>query len=353
MKTLNFFSFFLVLAFQMACSQSLDVDAENRENLFLKDYTKFPMGGSVNYDYLNVNVDYTKLCDTEFVSITPENHMKMGWLQPVRNRFDFTKADAIVKFATDRGIRVHGHTLVWHQTLPTWVKQFSGDQQAWEQILKEHIQTVVKHYKGKVASWDVVNEAFEDNGTLRKSVWSDNIPDYIAKSFQWAREADPDVLLFYSDYGQDRNTPLKSEAILAMITDLKKRNIPIDGYGLQSHLSTINSTNERIIKSIQDAAATGLKVHLSELDVSVNSNNVSTFTYNDAIKAKQTEMYKVVFETYRSIPTNQQYGITCWNVGDKDTWLRTSFNRPLEYPLLFDDNYKRKEVYYFLLSLMK
>ena len=76
---------------------------------------------------------------------------------------------------------------------------------------------VVKHFKGKVASWDVVNEAFEDNGTMRKSVWSDNIPDYIAKSFQWAREVDPDVLLFYNDYGQDRNTPLKSAAILAMI----------------------------------------------------------------------------------------------------------------------------------------
>lgn len=138
-----------------------------------------------------------------------------------------------------------------------------------------------------------------------------------------------------------------------MIADFKKRNIPIDGLGLQSHLSTINSTNERIVKMIQESAATGLKVHISELDVSVNSKNDSLFVYNDDAKAKQRAMYETVFTTFSSIPKEQQYGITVWDISDKDTWLRTTFKRPKEYPCLFDEDYQRKSIYDQLVALLQ
>ncbi len=228
------------------------------------------------------------------------------------------------------------------------MQAFTGDAKAWEDMLKNHIQTVVKHYKGQVAGWDVVNESFLDDGSLRPTIWSKNIPDYIAKSFQWAHEADPEALLFYNDYGQDGN-PKKMQAILDMVRELQARHIPIHGLGLQMHINIL-AKNEDIRQVIEQSTATGLAIHFSELDVAVNPKNDSTFVYDDAAKAAQLEKLQLVFQAYRAIPKNQQYGITFWNVGDRDSWLRGYFKRPKEYPLLFDDDYNRKTIYTSLLK---
>lgn len=163
---------------------------------YLKEYTRFPLGAAVNPDMWDKSDGYRQVSQNEFSSFTTNLHMKMAYIHPAENRFDFTKADEIVNVARSRNIRVHGHTLVWYRSVPNWMTNFKGDQQAWEAMLKNHIQTVVKYYRGKVSSWDVVNEAFEDDGSIRKTIWSEHIPDYVAKSFQWAREADPDVLTY-------------------------------------------------------------------------------------------------------------------------------------------------------------
>jgi endo-1,4-beta-xylanase len=218
-------------------------------------------------------------------------------------------------------------------------------------MLKNHIQTVVSHYKGKVAGWDVVNEAFLDDGSLRPTIWSDHIPDYIAKSFLWAREADPNVILFYNDYGQD-GKPKKMQAILDLVADFKKRNVPIDGLGLQMHVN-INSKNEAILEVITKSAATGLSIHFSELDVAVNPKNNPDFVYDDVAKDEQLNKFLLLFNSFKSIPLGQQYGITFWNVGDKDSWLRGYFKRPKENPLLFDDSYTRKPAYKVLYQTLK
>jgi endo-1,4-beta-xylanase len=218
-------------------------------------------------------------------------------------------------------------------------------------MLKNHIQTVVSHYKGKVAGWDVVNEAFLDDGSLRPTIWSDHIPDYIAKSFLWAREADPNVILFYNDYGQD-GKPKKMQAILDLVADFKKRNVPIDGLGLQMHVN-INSKNEAILEVITKSAATGLHIHFSELDVAVNPKNNPDFVYDDVAKDEQLNKFLLLFNSFKSIPLGQQYGITFWNVGDKDSWLRGYFKRPKENPLLFDDSYARKPAYKVLYQTLK
>lgn len=215
-------------------------------------------------------------------------------------------------------------------------------------MLKNHIQAVVTRYKGQVSGWDVVNESFLDDGSLRPSLWADHIPDYIAKSFQWAHEADPNALLFYNDYGQDGH-PKKMQAILDLVADLKKRKIPIHGLGLQMHIN-VDSKRTEISRVIEQSAQTGLAIHFSELDIAVNPKNNPEYIYE---ASAQNELFAFVFKEYRVIPAKQQYGITFWNVSDKDTWLRGYFKRPKEYPLLFDDNYAKKSGYTSLTNALK
>lgn len=317
---------------------------------YLKDQFLFPLGVSLNPRLLIENESYAIRAQTEFNSVTAENHMKMLLVHPEANRFDFSKGDEIVKFALDQKSRVHGHTLVWHNQVPKWMNEFSGDEQAWENMLKNHIQEVVKHYKGQVSGWDVVNEAFLDDGSLRPTIWSKNIPDYIAKCFQWAHEADPKAILFYNDYGQD-GKPKKMKAILKLVKDFKRRKIPIHGLGLQMHIN-INSKDEELASVINQSKSTGLKIHFSELDIAVNPKNDSTFVYDAIAQEAQQLKYAFIFQTYLKIPIYQQYGITFWNVGDKDSWLRGYFKRPKEYPLLFDDSYRRKPMYSSFLNFL-
>ena len=318
------------------------------QDQYLKDHYKFPIGASMNPRLLAENDAYRKLASTEFNSVTAENHMKMMLIHPDANRFDFAKGDEVVAFAKGQQKRVHGHTLVWHNQVPKWMNEFSGDTQAWEDMLKNHVQTVAKHYQGQVAGWDVVNEAFLDDGSLRPSIWAKHIPDYIAKSFQWAHEADPNAILFYNDYGQD-GKPKKMQAILNLVQELQARHIPIHGLGLQMHIN-IASKNDEILSVINQSQATGLAIHFSELDIAVNPKNDSTFVYQEITKKAQQQKYELIFKAYQEIPKSQRYGITFWNISDKDTWLRGYFKRPKEYPLLFDESYNRKTAYTQLLK---
>lgn len=319
--------------------------------VYLKDVAKFPIGASVSPTLLKNNPAYRQVAGREYTSLTCENAMKMRGLHPEATRYTWSDADAIVQFAKERNIRMHGHTLLWHQSVPDWITNFQGDTPAWEALLKDHIQTVVRHYQGQVASWDVVNEAFSDDGTLRNSIWRQKLgDDYLARCFQYAREADPQVLLFYNDYGQEYATR-KMQAILDMVADFKKRNIPIDGLGLQLHIN-VNTSDANIQNLFQKAAATGLKLHVSELDVSVNPKGETTMTYTDDLKEKQASRYELVFRTFRALPAAQQHGVTTWNIGDADTWLRSFYKRQ-DFPLLFDDQYQPKPVYERLVKVLK
>ena len=221
---------------------------------------------------------------------------------------------------------------------------FSGDSIAWENMLKTHIQTVVAHFKGKVASWDVVNEYFNDDGTIRTSVWVKNLgPDYIARCFQYARQADPDAILFYNDYGHEYSSA-KRTAIANLISSFKTRGIPIHGVGMQFHM-TYTQTDANINAAMAFAAGTGLKVHLSELDIRLNTNKLQTLVFTDALAAQQAARYKFVVQAYNAaIPKAQQFGITTWNVGDADSWVPSWQGAP-DYPLPFDANYLRKPAY--------
>jgi endo-1,4-beta-xylanase len=160
-------------------------------------------------------------------------------MQPPQGQFEWQNADHLVDFCQTYNKQLHGHTLVWHIQQPVWLKEFEGDSAAWEGLMKTHIQTIVGRYKGKVKSWDVVNEAIDDKDAsqMRKTIWSEHLgDDYIARAFQYAYEADPDALLFYNDYGIEDNNP-KLMAVLKMVDNLKARGIPIHGVGLQMHIN--------------------------------------------------------------------------------------------------------------------
>lgn len=334
----------------LSCLLSASFFCYGQTSHLLKKSVQFPLGASVNPRWLSENQAYQKIVLDEFNSLTAENHMKMVLVHPAADRFDFSKADEIVQLALSNGKRMHAHTLVWHNQVPQWMKDFQGDQKAWEELLKTHIQTVATHFKGKVSGWDVVNESFLDDGSLRPSLWAEHIPDYIAKSFQWAHEADPDALLFYNDYGQD-GKPKKMEAILNMVSDLKNRGIAIHGLGLQMHIN-VNSKQSEIEDVVLKSAQTGLQIHFSELDIAVNPKNNPDFVYDETVKNKQSDLFQFVFKTFQKIPVKQQYGITFWNVSDKDSWLRGYFKRPKEFPLLFDDDYQKKPAYHTLTNLL-
>jgi endo-1,4-beta-xylanase len=311
----------------------------------------FPFGAAVNISLLKNNAAYRALVIKEYNSLTAESVMKTAALHPQENTYTYTDADYLVDFAKANNKRIHGHNLIWYKSLPAWITNFQGDAAAWENLFKTHIQTIVTHFKGKVASWDVVNEAFEDDGTLRNSIWLQKLgPDYIARAYQYAHDADPGALLFYNDYGHEYG-PTKRTAILNLVNSLKSRGIPIDGIGMQMH-TRYNMTEANWTTAINTAAATGLKVHISELDISMNPDNDQTMTYSTSIANTQAQKYAYIVKAYNAIPKAQQFGITTWNVGDADSWIPGNYNRP-DWPLPFDNNYARKPAYQSIIDAVK
>ncbi len=308
----------------------------------------FPIGASVSVSHMKDNSKYSGVVTTEYNSITAENAMKFDALHPDENTFFWTDADYLVSYAQANNKRIHGHTLNWHTSLPAWLTDFQGDSAAWENVLKNHIQTVVTHFKGKVASWDVVNEAFNDNGTLRNSIWVQKLgTDYIARCFQYAHESDPDAILFYNDYGHEYSSAKRS-AINNMISSFLTRGIPIHGTGMQFHI-TYTETDANISAAIDAAAATGLKVHISELDIRLNNDKLPGFVLTPLLASQQADKYKFVVKAFNAIPAAQKFGITTWNVGDADSWVPWWLGVP-DYPLPFDKDYLRKPAYYGIVS---
>jgi endo-1,4-beta-xylanase len=317
----------------------------------LKEKLPFPIGAALNVGLLKNNINYRNLVIKEFNSVTAENVMKMNALRPSATTYNWTDADYLVDFARTNGKRVHGHTLNWYKSLPDWVNNFNGTTAEWENLLKTHIETVVGRYKGKVTSWDVVNEALEDDGTYRNSIWIQKLGvGYIERAFQYARNADPDALLFYNDYGHEYSAT-KRAAIIKLVTDLKAKGVPINGIGLQMH-TRYNQTDVNLAAAINTAEATGLKVHVSELDIALNPDNNQSLTYTTALGELQAAKYKFIVKTFNAINKEQQFGITTWNVTDADSWIPSNYNRP-DWPMPFNNLYQRKASYQGILDGVK
>ena len=224
--------------------------------------------------------------------------------------------------------------------------------------LHNFINAMVTRYKGTVHAWDVVNEPFQENGQYRNdtSSFSDTFPwwtylgggdSMISKAFSYAHTADPSALLFLNEYNQEEST-LKLDSMVAAVTRLTKAGVPIGGVGLQMHIS-INTPNTGIDNAMLQLAATGLKVRVSELDVKVNPGQTPNFVVTQVLLAQQAAKFQYVVESfYRNVPAAQRYGITVWGVTDKDSWLVTPTN--IDYPLLWDASFNKKQAYYDFLT---
>jgi endo-1,4-beta-xylanase len=332
----------------LASCATKPVESMPPDSASLRDTATFPVGAALNPDKLRNHRAYRATVMRHFDSITAENMMKMHRLRPARDAYDWMEAEYLITFARQNGMRVHGHTLLWHQAVPDWVEDFEGTSDEWEAMVKEHVQTVVSHFRGSVAGWDVVNEAFEDDGTLRDTIWRRHLgDDYVATVFQWAREADPEARLFYNDYDLAVH-PAKLQAVLAMVDSFKQRGITIDGVGMQLHTELSHPSIEEIRKAAQAVADRGLLVHFSELDVRGNpwpgSGPIRYTTYTSEFAAAQRDRVRDIVRVFQNLPEASRYGITTWGVSDVDSWFR-SYVKIMDWPLLFDEDYEPKEAF--------
>jgi len=307
------------------------------------------------------------LIESQFNSISPENALKWERIHPESGRYDFGLADQYVDFGVEHHMFIVGHTLVWHSQVPVWVFQDENGnlltRDALLARLKDHIDTVVGRYKGKIQSWDVVNEALNEDGTLRQSLWYKIIgPDYIEKAFQFAHDADPQARLFYNDYNLENEAKLKGA--IGLIKKLKSEGIPIFGVGIQGHDHLDWPSAAQEDAAISAFAALGVKVAITELDITVLPNagaqpsadvnlrikqeaelNPYSKGLPDSVQQELAKRYADLFRVYLK-HRDTVVRVTLWGVTDSDSWLNDwPVQGRTNYPLLFDRSGKPKPAY--------
>ncbi|WP_262281931.1 endo-1,4-beta-xylanase [Micromonospora sp. MA102] len=266
---------------------------------------------------------YVGILNREFNMVTPENEMKWDATEPSQGQFNYTNADRIVSHAQANGMRVRGHALAWHSQQPGWAQNLSGT--ALRQAMVNHITQVATHYQGKIYAWDVVNEAFADSGGGRRdSNLQRTGNDWIEVAFRTARAADPAAKLCYNDYNTDNWTWEKTQAVYNMVKDFKARGVPIDCVGLQSHFNSGSPYPSNYRTTLQNFAALGVDVQITELDIE-GSGSIQATTYGNVVRD--------------CLAVSRCTGITVWGIRDSDSW------RASGTPLLFDGSGNKKPAY--------
>jgi endo-1,4-beta-xylanase len=307
-------------------------------------------GCAVNAALFRDDEGFRRLIAEQYNIVVPENCLKWNILRPTSETYSFADADSLVAFAEMNKMKVRGHNFVWHEALPNWFAATVHKDNA-KKFLVDHIHTVGGRYKGKIHSWDVVNEAIwipdgRPDGLRSSSPWFEMLgPGYIDLAFRTAREADPTALLTYNDYSIEYDNDedgKKRAAVLALLRRMKADNVPLDALGIQSHIHAVSKDGfSRGVRELTDGAkALGLQVFVTELDVN-----------DDAVTAVDTaERDRIVAEIYRSYLTAALAGpevkaVLTWGTSDKNTWLNkgTKFRKQhpdrLQRPLPFDPDY--------------
>lgn len=296
---------------------------------------------------------YSETLAREFNMVEAEDAMKWGIVRRNEGEFDFRQADEIVRFAQAHGMKVRGHCLVWDHSNPQWLNDGRFSPVQLSELLKQHIARVMKHYAGQVFAWDVVNEALDESGHAKDSLWY-NHPGigfegqgtaYIEQAFRWAREADPDALLFYND-AEAEGLNRKSEAVYAMVKDFKQRGVPIDGVGLQMHISRLDFDTSAFAANIKRLTQLGVQVHVTELDVSLPTGPGSQFQAEDL--GRQAAIYRGVARACLQNPGCT--AIQTWGFTDKYSWIGSHSRGTQGGALPFDRNYQPKPAYEALLQ---
>ena len=310
----------------------------------------------------------SSLIAKEFNSITPENCMKSMFLQPEKDKFDFKMADKYVAFGEKNKMFIHGHTLIWHSQLPKWMSQIK-ESLTMATAMDNHIATIVGNYKGRIHSWDVVNEALNEDGTLRKSVFLNTYgKEYLTNAFKLAAKADPKTDLYYNDY--NLCNAKKREGAIELVKNLQKNGAKIDGVGEQGHWNLNSPSLDEIEQTILDFSALGVKVAITELDISVlpspwdvvgadvNQKSEANEKMNpypkglpDDIKIQLAARYEAIFKLFIK-HQDKISRVTLWGVNDGQSWLNDwPIRGRSNYPLLFDRDFKPKEAYNSVIKL--
>lgn len=357
---------FLALPLLYACSttpSSKDGGVTLKEAL--KD--KFYIGAALNEALITGDDSVgVRVLEKQFSSIVAENCMKSMNIHPEEDRYDFTLPDQFVALGEKNNMFIIGHTLIWHSQLSSWFCVDEKGENVSPEILKErmksHISTIVGRYKGRIKGWDVVNEAIENNGDWRKSKFYEILgEEFIPLAFQYAHEADPEAELYYNDYNEWHAG--KRETIVNMIKSFKERGIRIDGIGMQGHIGMEYPTIEDYEKSILAYAEAGVKVMITELDLSalpmpdrnIGAEISSSFEYKQEMNPyvnglpadkmqEWTNRMASFFELFLK-HHDKVTRVTMWGVSDRDSW-KNGFPIPrrTDYPLLFDRDYQPKPV---------
>lgn len=353
-----------ILAATFAASCGGPQTTPNKE-IGLKDAVgdKFLIGTALNvFQSSGQDTNAVKVVKKHFNAIVAENCMKMEEVHPKEDVYTFEQADQFIKFGEENGLTMTGHCLIWHSQCPKWFfvdkdgKQVSPE--VLKQRMKDHIYTVAKHFKGKLKGWDVVNEAIIEDGSYRKSKFYEILgEEFIPLAFQYAHEADPDVELYYNDYGMDNEG--RRNGVVKLIRTLKERGLRIDAVGMQGHIGMDYPKIEEFEKSMLAFAAEGVKVMITEWDMSAlptvsrtaNISDTVAFRkalnpYPDALpdsvsKAWNARMKQFfnLFEKHADIVDR----VTAWGVSDGNSWKNGFPIRGRhDYPLLFDRNYQPK-----------
>jgi endo-1,4-beta-xylanase len=348
-----------------------DVAFAQKKPVPLKDYFKkdFLIGVAIRRNYTDgSDLEAQKLIIEQFNCISPENDLKWGPLHPKSGVYRFDNADQYVDFGVKNHMTIIGHTLIWHSQSPDWIFKDDQDQQISREVLlkrmQEHIETVVGRYKGKIKGWDVVNEAFNDDGSFRNTKWKTIIgEDYIEKAFEFAQKADPDCELYYNDY--NLYNPAKRASVLKLVKRLQAKHINIKAVGEQGHYHLDQPKISSIENILADFKALGVAVNFTELDIDVLPRAGRGITAEvsasagyeskydpyknglpDTVTLQLAKRYQSIFNLfikYRKMVSR----VTFWGLTDGASWLN---NFPVRgrtnYPLLFDRNYQIKEKVY-------
>ncbi|MEU3020721.1 endo-1,4-beta-xylanase [Nocardiopsis sp. NPDC007018] len=271
------------------------------------------LGTAVAVDPLGGDTAYRELVSGHYTSVTAENTMKWQYVQPERGTFDWSGPDAVVGFAEERGLSVRGHTLLWHNQLPDWLAEGSLDAGELRAVTREHVDAVVGRYAGRVTSWDVVNEPFEDDSPrLRDNLWYRALgEDYVAEALWMAHEADPEAKLYVNEYGVEGGGA-KADALYELAADLLDRGVPLHGIGFQGHFVHGN-VPEDLAENMRRFAELGLDVEVSELDVRIPE------PVEEEDLAAQAEEYRYVLESCLAV--SRCVGVTVWGVTDAHSWI--------------------------------
>jgi endo-1,4-beta-xylanase len=292
--------------------------------------------------------DYARILGSEFSQLQAENEMKFSVIHPRADNdpqpYDFRGGDALVAFAQAHNMGVRGHTLVWHNQVSDWITKGKYSSSQLAKILHDHINTVLAHYSSKLYAWDVVNEAFEDDGSMRHTVWYDQPgigsaagTSYIEQALRWARAADPKAKLFYNDYDAEEINK-KSDAIYAMAKDFRKRGVPLDGIGFQTHITLKFDDPAKLAsykRNLQRFADLGLELHMTEIDIRLSDSSPASLT-------AQAKLYGEITNLCVEQPSCRL--LQTWGFTDKHSWI-PSFYKGQGWALLWDDQYRKKPAY--------